>query len=199
MVGFVVEGAADGQKAIAQWQDFHPHLILMDLRMPNQPGYPTIAQIRAMTPGESIPIIAMTAMVFENEDQLNAQISYDRLLYKPLQESILFSTMAEFLPLEYTYEDPLGMSLPSEPINPENVDLSILLTMPEPWLEEMYYATITLDDQRILELIEDLPKDRVELIEFIKQKLNGFDFESLLDFLTPLVPESARSHQTSEE
>jgi len=199
MVGFEVESAADGQKAIAQWQNFHPHLILMDLRMPNQSGYPTIEQMRAMSQGESIPIIAMTAMVFENEEQLNAQISYDRLLYKPLQGSILFSTIADFLPLEYTYKDSLAMSLLSKPINPETVDLSVLQTMPEPWLAEMYYATITLDDQRILELIQDLPADRVETIEFIKQKLNGFDFESLLDRLTPLLPESARYSQTSKE
>jgi hypothetical protein len=71
--------------------------------------------------------------------------------------------------------------------------------MPEAWLEELYYSTITLDDQRILELIEDLPSDGVELIQFIEQSLNRFDFESLLDLLTPLLPQSLLEPQTLEE
>ncbi|MBP0038009.1 MAG: PAS domain-containing protein [Roseofilum sp. SID1] len=199
MVGFVVEGAANGKEAIAQWHRFDPDLILMDLRMSYQNRYPTMEQIRAITQEKSIPIIAIAAMVFEDEDQLNAQIRYDRVLYKPLEESILLATIAEFLSLEYTYEDPLRISIFSEPIHTETVDVSIFLTMPELWLEDIYHATITLDDQRILELIEDLPGDRAELIQFIEQKLNGFDFESLLDLITPLLPESLLQHQALEE
>lgn len=33
-VGFVVQEAANGQEALAIWQQWHPQLILMDMRMP---------------------------------------------------------------------------------------------------------------------------------------------------------------------
>lgn len=199
MVGFRVESTGNSQEAIAQLQRFNPDLILINLPMSHQLGYPTIEQIRALTQGQSIPIIAMTATVFENEDYLRTTISYDKLLYKPIQESILLTTLAEFLPLEYTYEERSPISLFSEAIHSKPLDTSAFLIMPEAWLKQLYYATITLDDQRILELIEDLPSDRVELIQFIRQTLNRFDFESLLDLLTPLLPPSLLESQTLEE
>jgi two-component system sensor histidine kinase/response regulator len=199
MVGFAVESAGNGQEAIAQWQKFNPDLILIHLQMPHQQGFPTLEQIQTLTERKSIPMIAMTAMVFENEDYLRTTISYDKLLYKPIQESILFTTLAEFLPLEYTYEEQSQIDLFLEETHSQPVDPSVLLMMPEAWLEELYYSTITLDDQRILELIEDLPSDGVELIQFIEQSLNRFDFESLLDLLTPLLPQSLLEPQTLEE
>jgi CheY-like chemotaxis protein len=33
-LGFEVKEAENGQEAIALWQQWHPHLIFMDMRMP---------------------------------------------------------------------------------------------------------------------------------------------------------------------
>ncbi|WP_341528224.1 PAS domain S-box protein [Nostoc sp. UHCC 0302] len=38
-IGFAVQEAANGQEAIALWQEWQPHLILMDMRMPVMDGY----------------------------------------------------------------------------------------------------------------------------------------------------------------
>ncbi|MBX9254649.1 PAS domain S-box protein [Desmonostoc muscorum CCALA 125] len=46
-IGFVVEEAANGQEAIALWQQWQPHLILMDMRMPIMNGYEATKEIKA--------------------------------------------------------------------------------------------------------------------------------------------------------
>ncbi len=45
-IGFTVQEATNGQEAIAQWQEWQPHLILMDMRMPVMDGYEATSAIK---------------------------------------------------------------------------------------------------------------------------------------------------------
>jgi two-component system response regulator (stage 0 sporulation protein F) len=54
-----VEMAADGIEALQIMQDFHPDLILMDMKMPGMNGLETLRRIRAM--GNKVDVIMMTA------------------------------------------------------------------------------------------------------------------------------------------
>lgn len=45
-IGFEVVAVENGKAAIAQWQTWHPHLILMDIGMPVMNGYEATRQIR---------------------------------------------------------------------------------------------------------------------------------------------------------
>ncbi|MBH8565647.1 response regulator [Nostoc sp. CENA67] len=46
-IGFIVREAANGQEAIAQWLEWQPHLIFMDMRMPVMDGYEATRVIKA--------------------------------------------------------------------------------------------------------------------------------------------------------
>jgi signal transduction histidine kinase/ligand-binding sensor domain-containing protein/CheY-like chemotaxis protein len=46
-LGFLVREAANGLEAVAQWAAWHPHLILMDMRMPVMGGIEVTQRIRA--------------------------------------------------------------------------------------------------------------------------------------------------------
>lgn len=54
-----VEMAADGIEALQIMQNFHPDLILMDMKMPGMNGLETLRRIRAM--GNKVDVIMMTA------------------------------------------------------------------------------------------------------------------------------------------
>ncbi len=189
-VGFGVLLAGCGAEAIAQWEQYHPDLILMDLRLAQREDYQTIQQIRATPEGRNLPIIALTAITFENEEELIAAAGYNRLLRKPLQDSILFATLAQYLSLEYIYEAQKSNPETSSFINSDTIDCTPLSTMSAEWVHEMYEATVSLDDQRVVALLEALPSSRGELIEFFHQKLHQFDFESILDLIIPLLPDA---------
>lgn len=45
--GFAVRSAADGTAAIAEWQAWQPHLILLDIQIPDLDGYEVTRRIRA--------------------------------------------------------------------------------------------------------------------------------------------------------
>ena len=57
LIGFEVKEADNGQEAIALWQEWHPHLILMDMRMPVMNGYEATQEIKALVPAARILII----------------------------------------------------------------------------------------------------------------------------------------------
>lgn len=61
-VGFEVKEAASGEEAIALWQQWHPHLILMDLRMPGLSGWDVAQHIRAEEMDEQVRQAKRAAM-----------------------------------------------------------------------------------------------------------------------------------------
>jgi CheY-like chemotaxis protein len=64
-VGFEVREASNGQVAIPPCQEWSPHLIWMDLRMPVMDGYEATRRIKAFDPAPIV--IALTGSALEEE------------------------------------------------------------------------------------------------------------------------------------
>src|SRR6476619_6312132 len=60
-VGFVTRLATNGAEAVQEFEEWGPHLILMDFRMPEMDGHEAIRRIRAMDGGKDAKIVAVTA------------------------------------------------------------------------------------------------------------------------------------------
>ena len=65
--GFTVREAVNGQEAIAHFQDWQPHFIWMDMRMPVLDGYAATHEIRTLPGGEAVKIVAVTASALEEQ------------------------------------------------------------------------------------------------------------------------------------
>jgi CheY-like chemotaxis protein len=75
--GFTVLRAAGGQEGVDMARARKPHLILLDLLMPNVTGFDVVAALRSDESTRAIPIMVLTAKNLTEEDkrQLNGQVA----------------------------------------------------------------------------------------------------------------------------
>jgi two-component system, sensor histidine kinase and response regulator len=99
--GFEIAEANDGEAAIAQWQTFQPHLILMDLRMPKVDGIEATRQIKHQCGAASPVIIGLTASGVQVEATQLLAAGCDRLILKPFAPSELLEALAQTLNLQF--------------------------------------------------------------------------------------------------
>lgn len=187
-VGFTVRPAEGGKQAISLWQNWCPHLILMDWQMPGMNGYQTTQRIRQLE-SENDPsclqvsgeypavadraatdptvtlgrtaIIALTASVFEDTQKESEEAGCDDFICKPFQESILFQTIANHLEVKYTYRKPDFIDDYSAPLEVSNPRSS------EELLEEMSQLSkdwLKSFEQTALELNEEVLQDMLSAI-----------------------------------
>jgi PAS domain S-box-containing protein len=94
--GHVVQGVEDGQKAVEAFRAGNFDLVLMDIQMPYVDGFEATARIREIEAGDRrIPIIALTAHAIEGYAERCLSAGMDAYLTKPIQQSVLFKTLAE--------------------------------------------------------------------------------------------------------
>lgn len=83
-MGYAFDVANDGLIALKYIKTTNYHLILMDIRMPNLDGIETTRKIRAQNKNMSVPIIALTAHVYDDEIALFNDAGMSDLLAKPV-------------------------------------------------------------------------------------------------------------------
>lgn len=76
-----------------------PDLILLDMKMPKMDGYETATLLRQNPELEDVPIIAVTASAML-EDEVIINHLCNLYLKKPLNRSVLFSALMEYLPYQ---------------------------------------------------------------------------------------------------
>lgn len=104
--GFDLAQATNGIEAVTLWQQWQPHLILMDLMMPGLSGYEATHLIRsteAFTQQPTTPIIALTAEDLPPLAHQLHTVGFDSLMIKPIRSDILFKLMARYLGLQYDH------------------------------------------------------------------------------------------------
>ena len=66
--GFTVFAASSGKQGLSVLPTFYPHLILLDLRMPDMDGFAVVTALRSAPATASIPIVVMTARDITAQD-----------------------------------------------------------------------------------------------------------------------------------
>jgi PAS domain S-box-containing protein len=182
MVGFQVQAAENGEEAIACWQRWCPHAILMDMRMPVMSGYEATRHIKADPRGRQTPIIAVTSSVFEDDRVDILSAGCDDFLYKPVEEERLLDVLAYHLGIEYWYDDPEHVA-----INPTTLTAADLAGMPLDWLLHLHRAASGCSDRLVLELIQQLPDTQGSLAQSLTKLTHDFRFEDIVALTDPHI------------
>jgi CheY-like chemotaxis protein len=96
-LNLIVDTAADGAEAIAMAKAGIYATIFMDMRMPNVNGLDATRQIRQLPEYKHVPIIAMTANVFDEDKAQCIAAGMDDFLTKPFTPTELFATLLRSL------------------------------------------------------------------------------------------------------
>ncbi len=104
-LGFQVVSMTNGLQAVEQAKMIRPDIILMDLRMPVMDGYEAIAAIRDVPELSEMPIIAVSAGVFEIDREKSLAVGGNAFLPKPVNWHQLSQLLQEHLSLEWIYAD----------------------------------------------------------------------------------------------
>ncbi|MEH1938855.1 MAG: PAS domain S-box protein [Nostoc sp.] len=189
-IGFAVQEAINGTEAIALWQTWQPHLILMDMRMPIMDGYEATKIIKAREeisiPNRKTIIIALTANAFEEQREAMSKAGCDDYINKPFREEQLLEKLSEYLGVKYIYQEE-GYQIANA--NQHKIESMLTLTdlvtllseMSAEWVKQVYTAAAQCSDDLILELIEQIPSENVALENFIKNLAHDFQFEKIME------------------
>jgi PAS domain S-box-containing protein len=191
-IGFVTQEAANGIEAIALWQKWQPHLILMDMQMPVMDGYEATRVIKSKEKEHSEElqcantiILALTANAFEEQREAMIKVGCDDFINKPFREEQLLEKLSEYLELKYVYsQDSHQISNQKQQEEPifNSTDLVILLSqMSSEWLTKIYNAAAQCSDYLILELIEQIPSENAVLNNYLMDLTHNFQFEKIME------------------
>ena len=96
--GYRLVEARNGHEVIAQNQAHQPDLILMDVQMPGMDGLEAIRQIRAA--GYCTPIIALTGMARQDDEQRCLEAGANNYLSKPVRLKQLVEMIEKLLTID---------------------------------------------------------------------------------------------------
>ena len=207
-VGFSVRTAPHGQAAISQWQDWKPHLIWMDLKMPVMDGFEatrTIRTLEAEAQGSNEPseretfILALTASAFEETRSLTLEAGFDDFIRKPFEEGLIFNKIAQYLGVEYSYEASEAEALPaveapSQQLNEEQRQELIQQqchAMGAAWRDSLYNAAVTLEESVVLEHIQTLEGQHPELKSLLTNWAQTLRLDKIAELIQPSFQNSA--------
>jgi CheY-like chemotaxis protein/anti-sigma regulatory factor (Ser/Thr protein kinase) len=132
-IGLEVKVANNGEQCVQLFQDWHPHFIWMDRRMPVMNGDAAARIIRTLPEGDIVKIVAVTASVFREQQQELLEAGMDDVLRKPYQFREIYDCLSRHLGLKYVYqerehEEPFEQNAsPSEENNGSEDDLNDLM------------------------------------------------------------------------
>ncbi|MBP0020365.1 MAG: response regulator [Cyanobacteria bacterium SBLK] len=184
-LGFEIQVARNGLEAVEIYEDWHPHLIFMDLQMPVMDGYEATQRIRAKIVEQAPAIIAITASILEEEQASLSQSSFDDFTRKPFHTTTIFDKLAKHLGVRYLYEEKQAITpKPIQSTLSEEEARKILKTVSRTWMSQMQDATNRLDEESIVQLIQKIEPQHPQLSKMLMSLSQTLRFDAILNLIS---------------
>lgn len=183
-LGFEITLAKDGQEGVEQAKTIHPDLILADLVMPVMNGFKMVQIIRQIPEIQDVPIVVVSASVFDQDQEESFNIGCQGFLSKPIEAEELFAAIAKSLQLEWVYE-----TVASEPEISELAPVSNEEIIPPPQedLEVLYELTMFGDLDQVKAKVDEIEQIGPQYHVFarrVREYARKLEDEPILDLLT---------------
>jgi len=180
-IGLQVREAVNGKEAVEIFQQWQPHFIWMDVRMPVMDGLQAARSIKDTVSGKSTIIAAFTASAFEDEKEQILAAGFDDFVRKPYREQEIFEVISRHLDLGYLYEEEPEQEVTVIPdVKMQHEQLAAL---PADLRSQLYQAVLRLDTSRTLTLIEEIAGENEVIGSIFRSLARNLDYDSMLRLL----------------
>ena len=183
-VGFETMEALNGEEVISIFETWNPHLILMDMRMPVMDGYETTKRIKATQKGKLVPIIAVTASVFEEDRKKTVEYGMVGCILKPFRENELFGAIGQALGIDYIFEDVKPVHVTQKYLNNVEELVKDIAELPETLIVQMQNALSVADFDILIELVKSIESNNILLSRHLMSYAKDYNYNYLNKILT---------------
>lgn len=104
-LGFELGEAVNGEEGLERAQQIAPDLILMDIRMPIMGGLEATRLMREIPQLRTVPIIAISANVHQEDQAASLAAGANTFLAKPIEDELLLQEVGKALDLKWICEE----------------------------------------------------------------------------------------------
>jgi signal transduction histidine kinase/CheY-like chemotaxis protein len=187
--GFELKEASNGREAVNIWNEWEPHLIWMDMRMPVMDGYTAAQQIKATTKGQATAIIALTASVLEEERAIVLSAGCDDFMRKPFREQEIFTAMNKHIGVRYIYEEPIDKA--AQVLSKTEIkDVLVpeaLAALPSELLANLVSSAKSSDIIAVDRLIQEIKAIDVAIAEALTTLANEFEYGKIASLIEAAI------------
>jgi CheY-like chemotaxis protein len=180
-VGFETRLASNGAEAVQQFEEWRPHLVLMDFRMPVMDGVEAIGRIRATAGGKEPTIIAVTASAMDENRQELMAIGADDFISKPFRDVDLFDKIHSHVGVEYDYAEDVAAT----PEDSAELTRESLAGWSADRVRSMRDAVASADLDGLLATIGEGEAGDPRVARGLRRLAEGYQYQTLLELLSP--------------
>jgi CheY-like chemotaxis protein len=186
--GFELRQAVNGAEAVEVWDEWEPHLIWMDMRMPVMDGYEATRAIKGTTRGRSTVIIALTSSALEEDRVVILSEGCDAYIRKPFRQEEIYEALSTHLGVRFIYEEleaaDVGGKGGLDHLQEEAQRYANLIerasTMPKKLLNSLHDATILGNVTQIESLIDQIRDLDPDVSETLAVMARNFKHDEIL-------------------
>jgi PAS domain S-box-containing protein len=196
--GFAVQSAMHGQQGLELCEQWQPHVIFMDMRMPVMDGYEATQRIKSTNQGNSTFIVALTASVFAEQREDILAAGCDEFMHKPFRQEELVAVLVKLLGVEFVYKKPehstqkpqdgYGASDAAEVV-PSALTMETLELLPIELVAEFHHAAILGNVKMLHDMIEVIREYQSELADELLYLVEMFRFDQITAVTGMLIDE----------
>jgi DNA-binding NarL/FixJ family response regulator len=183
--GYSVVTAKNGEEALFLAEEYHPHILISDINMPNKNGYDLVKQLRQKPQFRLLPVIFLTEKN-TTEARINGyKVGCDAYLPKPFEMEELSVIVNSLLEKSHIFQSELWFSEQQQKSNSDELKKNSQLNLPKltsrekevldllskgfsniKIAEELYLSSKTIEKYVSSLLQKTNTKNRTELVRF---------------------------------
>ncbi len=182
-LGFELREAVNGQEALELFEQWQPHLIWMDIRMPVMDGKEATRRIREMDASADTKIVALTAHALEQERLEILAAGCDDLIRKPFRDSELFEALTRHLGVQFLRSD-LQVQAPG--VGDNDLDEDRLREIPPNLIDTLREAAVLLDAEMCMSAAGTIADHDPEIAQSLRRMVEELAYKKILAALDNL-------------